>query len=170
MNPHFKLKFQITIPNGQFCITCELGDFPYMQVNRKMTLSEKVQFQISHYQTCFSNISTGLSGVGHEEASFREYVCEAYRLLQCTWLHPLQKLKCDGNILFTAEIKVTADGQKKCRSREKATDPSGRKIKEAWFFFFVFRFLVREFFTNWFLWCKLQKHTHIFIQRTCQLM
>ncbi len=62
-----------------------------MQVNRKMTLSEKVQFQISHYQTCFGNFSTGLSGVGHEEASFREYVCKAYRLLQCAWLHSLQK-------------------------------------------------------------------------------
>ncbi len=94
-----------------------------MQVNRKMTLSEKIQFQISHYQTCFSNISTGLSGVGHEEASFREYVCEAYRLLQCTWLHPLQKLKCDGNILFTAEIKVTADGQKKMQIQRKSYRP-----------------------------------------------
>jgi hypothetical protein len=86
---------------------------------------------------------------------------DSYNALGCI---PYKKLKCDGNILFTAEIKVTADGQKKCRSREKATDPSGRKIKEAWFFFFFFRFLVREFFTNWFLWCKLQKHTHIFIQ------
>lgn len=112
---------------------------------------------------------TGLSGVGHEEASFREYVCKAYRLLQCTWLHSLQKLKSDGNILFTAEIrwllmvKRNADPGKKLQTqvggKSKRHDSFSSTSDSSW----GNSSPIGSFGAS----CK---NTHIFIQWTCQLM